>query len=96
MNNVPRYDRYVDFRAPDPGSDAEHVFSPQRREHAMVRHLWENDTPGFFRRFETTASLSVQQEGRNRRRLTNGIPSSTRTFTRDDVYSSISTVAPHQ
>ena len=86
MNNVPRYDRYVEFRAPNPGPDAEHVFDPQRRQYAMVRHLYEARGSGFVRRFETTASISVQQEGRNRRRLQNGIPSNTRTFTRDDVY----------
>jgi iron complex outermembrane receptor protein/hemoglobin/transferrin/lactoferrin receptor protein len=86
MSDVPRYDRYVHFRAPDLGSDAEHVFNPQTRQLFMARHLYR-PFGNFLTRLETTATLSIQREGRTRRRLDDsGIPDEIRTFTQDNVY----------
>jgi outer membrane receptor protein involved in Fe transport len=85
MDGVPRYDRYVEFRAPAPGPDAEHVFRPQARQLAYVRHRFQNGTTGLAT-VDITASLAVQREGRDRiRRLDTG-PDSIRTRWRDDVY----------
>ena len=68
MHDVPRYDRYVTFRAPASGADVQHIFDPQTRQLAYVRHLYTPATP-LLRRLETTASLAVQREGRTRQRL---------------------------
>lgn len=86
MYDVPRYDRYVNLRAPAPGPDVEHVFDPQARQLAYVRHRFE---PGkqALATLETTASLAVQREGRDQvRRLGSGLPDSLREHVRDDVY----------
>ncbi len=86
MQDVPRYDRYVTFRAPVPGADAEHVFEPQARQLAYVRYTF---SPGgaALTRLETTISLTTQREGRSRIRLQDdGEPDTTRTVWRDDVY----------
>jgi outer membrane receptor protein involved in Fe transport len=85
MHDVPRYDRYVTFRAPSPGRDAEHMFDPQTRQLAFVRHTWEGPTPA-LRTLTTTVSVAVQREGRHRIRLDDGIPDSIATIWRDDVY----------
>ncbi|MBI3981896.1 MAG: TonB-dependent receptor [Gemmatimonadetes bacterium] len=86
MRDVPRYDRYVDFRAPAPGADVEHVFDPQARQLVYARHRYE---PGkqALTTLEATASLAIQREGRGQiRRLGSGLPDSVREHVRDDVY----------
>ena len=86
MRDVPRYDRYVTFRAPAPGKDYEHVFNPQTRQLAYARHTFE---PGIaaVTRLETTLSFAVQQEGRFRIKLADdGGPDDSQTHWRDDVY----------
>jgi outer membrane receptor protein involved in Fe transport len=85
MHDVPRYDRYVTFRAPAPGRDAQHTFEPQTRQLAYLRHTWDHGTP-LLRTLETTVSLAVQREGRHRVRLDDGIPDSIETSWRDDVF----------
>ncbi|MDH3496475.1 MAG: TonB-dependent receptor [Gemmatimonadota bacterium] len=85
LDEVPRYDRYVTFRAPAAGPDAEHVYDPQTRQLAYARHAYRPGTPG-LRALTTTASLAVQREGRRRQRLVSGQPASTIEYTRDDVY----------
>ncbi len=85
LDDVPRYDRYVTFRAPALGPDAEHRFDPQTRQLAYARHLYRPGTPG-VRALSTTVSLSVQREGRRRQRFVSGQPASTVEYTRDDVY----------
>ncbi len=86
LRDVPRYDRYVTFRAPTPGSDAEHVFNPQTRQLAYLRHTLTAISP-LLTRLETTVSLAVQREGRYRIRLLGtGEPESERTHWRDNVY----------
>ncbi len=86
MSDVPRYDRYVDFRAPNLGRDAEHVFNPQTRQFFMARHLYR-PYGGFLNRLETTATLSIQREGRTRRPHDElGVPDDIRTFTQDNVF----------
>jgi outer membrane receptor protein involved in Fe transport len=85
MDDVPRFDRYVTFRAPEPGKDYEHRFDPQTRQLAYTRYTY---TPriGAVARVEATASLAVQREGRNRIRLSNGEPDTRQTLWRDDAY----------
>lgn len=85
MHDVPRYDRYVTFRAPAPGSDAEHLFDPQTRQLAYLRHVYRSSGRA-VRKIETTASLAIQREGRHRTRLRDGEPDSLTTHWRDDVY----------
>ncbi len=86
MDDVPRYDRYVTFRAPEPGRDAEHLFSPQARQLSYVRYTF---TPpyGFISQLQATVSLAIQREGRQRvRLLDSGEPDTMREEWRDDVY----------
>jgi outer membrane receptor protein involved in Fe transport len=86
MHGVPRYDRYVTFRAPAPGRDAEHLFEPQTRQLAYARYAF---TPHgvALSTLEATLSLSTQYEGRSRVRLQDtGDPADSRTLWRDDVY----------
>lgn len=85
LNDVPRYDRYVTFRAPAPGPDAVHVFDPQTRQLAYARYAYRPGAPA-LRTLTATASLAVQREGRRRQRLVSGQPASTVEYTRDDVY----------
>lgn len=86
MRDVPRYDRYVDFRAPAPGPDVEHVFDPQTRELAYLRHTARPAKPALAR-LETTLSFAIQREGRaQRRRLSGGQPDSLVERVRDDVF----------
>ncbi|MEE8116126.1 MAG: TonB-dependent receptor [Gemmatimonadales bacterium] len=86
LHNVPRYDRYVDFRAPAVGRDAEHIFEPQTRQLAFARYRAEPGRPSLLT-IEATASLVIQREGRRRRRLEdNGLPATILQRTRDDVY----------
>jgi outer membrane receptor protein involved in Fe transport len=86
MHDVPRYDRYVTFRSPVPGRDAEHVFEPQARQLAFARYRYKPDGSAVTS-LETTLSLAVQREGRNRIPLDDaGLPSETLTHWRDDVY----------
>ncbi len=86
MSDVPRYDRYVNFRAPTPGRDAEHTFDPQTRQLTYARYVFTPQSPVVVR-IETTASLSIQREGRNRiKLLPSGAPDQFRTQWRDDVY----------
>ncbi len=86
LSDVPRYDRYVTFRAPATGSDAEHLFDPQTRQLAFARHTFEPMRPGLMR-LQTTVSLATQREGRSRIPLDDtGQPSDERTSWRDDVY----------
>ncbi|HEX9729718.1 MAG TPA: TonB-dependent receptor [Gemmatimonadales bacterium] len=85
MHDVARYDRYVEFRAPRPGPDAEHVFDPQTRQLAFARH--RVTTAGqWLMTLETTASLAVQREGRRQQRLGDAGPATTVERTRDDVF----------
>jgi iron complex outermembrane receptor protein/hemoglobin/transferrin/lactoferrin receptor protein len=84
MHGVPRYDRYVTFRAPEPGRDAEHLFDPQARQLAYVRHVFGSGTRA-LRTLETTVSLATQREGRHRTRLVDGEPDTLTTHWRDDV-----------
>jgi outer membrane receptor protein involved in Fe transport len=85
MHDVPRYDRYVTFRAPQPGSDAEHLFDPQARQLAYARHVYRSSGRA-LRKIETTASVAIQREGRHRTRLRDGEPDVVTTHWRDDVY----------
>ncbi|UCD24222.1 MAG: TonB-dependent receptor [Gemmatimonadota bacterium] len=86
MSGVPRYDRYVDFRAPVPGRDWEHTFSPQTRQLGYVRYKISPGSRAVMS-LETTASLAVQREGRNRVKLLDpGVPDSSLTHWRDDVF----------
>ena len=86
MSDVPRYDRYVDFRAPASGRDWQHTFEPQTRQLGYVRYLFKPDA-GAVTSVETTASLTVQREGRNRIKLLEpGVPDSSLTHWRDDVF----------
>jgi len=86
MHDVPRYDRYFDFRAPTPGPDDEHIFEPQGRRLGYVRHVYAGKTRALTR-LETTASLAVQQEGRHRiKRLDSGLSDTLATHWRDDVF----------
>jgi outer membrane receptor protein involved in Fe transport len=85
MHDVPRYDRYVTFRAPAPGSDTEHLFDPQTRQLAYARHVFRS-TGRAVRKIETTASLAIQREGRHRTRLLDGEPDVITTHWRDDVF----------
>jgi len=85
MDDVPRYDRYVDFRAPAPGPDARYEFDPQTRQLAYARYAWHAGTP-LLQVLTTTASLAVQREGFLRQRLRNGAPEAATTYTRDDVF----------
>ncbi len=85
-HDVPRYDRYVTFRAPAPGSDAEHLFNPQTRQLVYARHTLGAVSP-MLARLETTVSIAVQREGRYRvRLLETGEPDTERTHWRDNVY----------
>ncbi len=88
MHDVPRYDRYVNFRAtdPTPGADFEHIFNPQTRQLAYLRHIITPEIPAVLR-LEATVSLTVQREGRQRiRLLDSGQPDSMRTEWRDDTH----------
>ncbi len=86
LSDVPRYDRYVTFRAPVPGRDAEHLFNPQTRQLAHARHIFEPGKAGLTR-LVSTVSLATQREGRSRISLEgDGQPADERTFWRDDVY----------
>jgi outer membrane receptor protein involved in Fe transport len=85
MSGVPRYDRYVDFRAPALGRDWEHSFDPQTRQLGAVRYRFKPDG-GSLTSIEATASLAVQREGRSRARNRDGQPDSSLTLWRDDVY----------
>jgi outer membrane receptor protein involved in Fe transport len=82
MHGVPRYDRYVTFRAPAVGRDHEHTFDPQARQLAYAR--WQH-TPHrpILSTLEATVSLATQREHRNRIKLTDA---DIRTRWRDDVY----------
>ena len=82
MVDVPRYDRYVDYRAPTPGSDLEHVFKPQTRQLAYARYTY-NGGFGWLNQLDVTGSMSVQREGRHRIRQSDP---GARTNWRDDVY----------
>ncbi len=85
LSDVHRYDRYVTFRAPDPGPDVEHRFDPQTRQLLYVRYRHRGRSV-WVSRLEATASVSVQREGRfERSRLDSGEPDSLRQHTRDDV-----------
>jgi hemoglobin/transferrin/lactoferrin receptor protein len=86
MHDVPRYDRYFDFRAPDLGPDVEHVFAPQGRQLAYLRHTFTGRS-AVLTKLETTVSLATQKEGRHRtKRLGSGVPDTMMTHWRDDVY----------
>lgn len=85
MRDVPRYDRYVTFRAPTPGRDYEHTFDPQTRQLAYVRYVRTSEG-GALSRLEVTASLSTQREVRNRVRLKDDRPDDTRRHWDDRVY----------
>jgi outer membrane receptor protein involved in Fe transport len=86
MRGVPRYDRYVTFRAPAPGADVEHVMSPQTRQLVYARHAWDARSR-WLARLETTASYAIQREGRRTRALDDaGAPAPERVETRDDVF----------
>jgi outer membrane receptor protein involved in Fe transport len=87
MRDVPRYDRYVTFRATQgPGRDWEHTFDPQTRQLAYARYAFAPNGH-LLSRLEVTTSLAVQREVRNRiRRLDTGEPEQTRTHWDDKVY----------
>lgn len=86
MHGVPRYDRYVNFRAPAPGQDAEHLFEPQTRQLAYARYTFAPRTAALAT-LEATLSLTTQYEGRSRVKLEDtGDPADERTLWRDDVY----------
>jgi hemoglobin/transferrin/lactoferrin receptor protein len=86
MRDVPRYDRYWDFRAPALGPDYEYRFDPQTRQLGYARYTRYSDAAA-LRRLSATASLSVQREGMRRQRwATDTTPSSRIDYTRDDVY----------
>ena len=86
MHDVPRYDRYFDFRAPALGPDVEHVFAPQGRQLAYLRHVFAGPSAALAK-LETTFSLATQREGRHRtKRLGSGVPDSVTTHWRDDVF----------
>ncbi len=86
MTDVPRYDRYVDFRAPAPGRDSVHTFDPQTRQLAYVRYQFEPEGKA-VRSLEIKASLAVQKEARNRIKLLgSGDGDSILTAWSDDVY----------
>lgn len=86
MHDVPRYDRYFDFRAPDLGPDVEHVFDPQARQLAYLRHVFTGRSAALTK-LETTVSLAIQKEGRHRtKRLGSGAPDTLTTHWRDDVH----------
>ncbi len=82
MEDVPRYDRYVDFRAPAPGSDVEHLFRPQTRQLGYARYTYEGGF-GWLNQLDVTGSISIQREGRHRVRRSNP---NLLTNWRDDVY----------
>ena len=89
MRDVPRYDRYVTFRATEgqrPGRDTEHTFDPQTRQLAYARYAFTPSSQ-LLSRLEVTTSLAVQHEVRNRvRRLDTGRPDTMRTHWDDKVY----------
>lgn len=85
MRDVHRYDRYVTFRAPEPGSDVEHRFDLQTRQLAYLRYQFSTRST-WLSNIEATASMNVQREGRfERRRLDTGEADSLRQYLRDDV-----------
>lgn len=103
MHDVPRYDRYVDFRAPAEGPDFRHVFDPQTRQLGFIRHRYRGNGTT-VNRLETTVSLSVQREGRTTQGQTpDAVAEPLVESTRDDVYTpglsvvgtSIATAAGH-
>ena len=86
MKDVPRYDRYWDFRAPDLGPDYDYRFEPQTRQLGYARHTLRTDAAG-LRRLTTTVSLAVQREGLRRQRWTaDTLPDRRVDLTRDDVF----------
>jgi hemoglobin/transferrin/lactoferrin receptor protein len=85
MKDVPRYDRYWDFRAPALGPDYDYRFEPQTRQLGYARHTLRTHATA-LRRLTTTASLAVQREGLRRQRWTaDTLPDTRIDFTRDDV-----------
>lgn len=85
MSDVHRYDRYVTFRAPEPGPDVEHRFDPQTRQLAYLRYRHDGHSV-WLDRLETTASVNVQREGRfERARLDTGEPDSLIQHVEDNV-----------
>ena len=86
MNDVSRYDRYWDFRAPALGPDYEYKFAPQQRQLGYVRYAFRSDLAA-VRRLTATASLAVQREGLTRQRwAADTTPSPRVDLTRDDVF----------
>jgi len=86
MSDVPRYDRYWDFRAPALGPDYDYRFEPQTRQLGYTRYTFHSDAPA-LRRLAATASLAVQREGVTRQRWTaDTLPDTRIDYTRDDVY----------
>jgi len=85
MSDVHRYDRYVTFRAPEPGPDVEHRFDPQIRQLTYLRYRLDGRSV-WLDRLEATVSVSVQREGRfERARLNTGEPDSLVQHVQDDV-----------
>lgn len=85
MEDVPRYDRYWDFRAPALGPDYQYQFSPQTRQLGYARYAFRSGAAA-VRRLTATASLAVQREGLTRQRwAADTTPSPRIDFTRDDV-----------
>jgi outer membrane receptor protein involved in Fe transport len=85
MGDVPRYDRYVTFRAPEPGKDYEHKFDPQTRQLGYARYVYAPGNGGLTR-LEATASFAVQKERRSRIKLVDGEPASDQTLWKDNVF----------
>lgn len=86
MSDVPRYDRYWEFRAPALGPDFDYRFEPQTRQLGYARYTFHSNTPA-VRRLAASASLAVQREGVTRRRWAADTTPDTRIdYTRDDVY----------
>ncbi|UCG87611.1 MAG: TonB-dependent receptor [Gemmatimonadota bacterium] len=86
MSDVPRYDRYVDFRAPAPGRDWQHTFEPQTRQLGYLRYRFKPEA-GVVTSLEAVVSLSIQREGSNRIKLLEpDVPDSSLTHWRDDVF----------
>jgi len=86
MSDVPRYDRYWDFRAPALGPDYDYRFEPQTRQLGYARYTRHSEAPA-LRRLAATASLAIQREGVTRQRWTaDTLPDTRIDYTRDDVY----------
>jgi outer membrane receptor protein involved in Fe transport len=85
MADVPRYDRYWNFRAPDPGPDVDYALAPQARQLGFLQWSYHSVTPA-LRHLTATASVAVQQEDlRRRRRRGDGTPAPTIQYTEDHV-----------